>query len=53
MLMQLSYSIFYETNCTQFKRKRKGDKGENIDYEKYTQIIPPGDSLILAEEKAA
>ena len=23
------------------KRKRKGDKGGKIDYEKHTQIIPP------------
>ena len=42
-----------KVKMSKFKRKRKGDKGENIDYEKYTQIIPPGDSLILAEEKAA
>jgi hypothetical protein len=30
---------------SKFKRKRKGDKGENIDYEKHTQIIPPKEAI--------
>ena len=34
-----------KVKMSKFKRKRKGDKGEKIDYEKHTQIIPPGESI--------
>jgi hypothetical protein len=38
---------------SKFKRKRKEDKGENIDYEKHTRIIPPGESITSTKKRAA
>jgi hypothetical protein len=32
-----------KVKMSKFKRKKKGDKGQNIDYEKMTEILPPGD----------
>jgi hypothetical protein len=34
-----------KVKMSKFKRKRKGDKGEKIDYEKHTQIIPPKEAI--------
>lgn len=41
-----------KVKMSKFRRKRKGDKGQNVDYEKHTQIVPPGESLTSTDEEA-
>jgi hypothetical protein len=42
-----------KVKMSKFKRKKKGDKGENIDYEKMTEVLPPRGFFNEASDKAA